>query len=74
MGEFATKIPKAQMVASKCAAIVVLRRSRPKSRSVASANSTGVATLSAKRVQKMSNLLSVNNFYAMLKHDMCHMY
>ena len=63
MAEFARKIPMVPMAANPCAAIAVSRRSRPRSRNVASASSIGVAMSSAKHASKMSNLRCVNNYY-----------
>ena len=63
MAGFARKIPMAPMAANPCAAIAVSRRSRPRSRNVASASSIGVAMSSAKHASKMSNLRCVNNYY-----------
>ena len=60
--EFAIKIPEDRMVAKRCVAIEVLKRSRPKSRNGVNASFTGVVTSNVKHVQKMSNLQSVNNY------------
>lgn len=64
MEECAKKTRKVLMAAQKCVAIAATKRSRPRSRNAATANSTGVATSSAKLASKMSNLPSVNkNLY-----------
>lgn len=66
MEEFVTRIRMDPTAAVQCVAIGALKRSRPKSRNVATVNSTGVATLSAKLARKMSNLLCVNNQFLLI--------
>ena len=62
MAGFAKRTRTDRTAAAKCVAIAATKPFKPRSKSAASVNFIGVATLNVKPVWKMSNLQCVNNY------------